>query len=322
MRTEHYVTLFDSTFLPQGLALHRSLSEHAGDFVLWVLCLDQNCLETLQRLDLANVRLLDLPRLETAELLACKQDRSRAEYCWTLTPFSIQWVLEQEPDARRVTYLDADLFFLRSPESIFAELDESGKSVLITEHGYAPDYDQTSTSGRFCVQFLPISRGSGERVLHWWRDRCLEWCYARSEDGKFGDQGYLEQFPVLFPDDVLIIGDDARFQAPWNACMHACSKAVVYHFHSLRIEKEKIRLSSRSPFGVYRLPGPTLANIYSPYCELIDSICAETLNYRPIQISAPPAKARFADNIKRILRRDLRLWLSDAEKDFVHPRQA
>jgi hypothetical protein len=322
MKKEHYVTLFDSTFLPQGLALHHSLVEHAGDFVLWILCLDQNCLQTLQRLNLQHVRLLDLPALETPELLSCKQDRSRAEYCWTLTPFSIQWVLEQDPSAERVTYIDADVFFLKSPSGIFAELDQSGKAVLITEHGYAPDYDQTPSSGRFCVQFLPISRGAGEQVLHWWRDRCLEWCYARSEDGKFGDQGYLESFPELFPDDIYIIGDDCRFQAPWNACMHACSKAVVYHFHSLRIDKERIRLSSRSPYGVYRLPGPTLANIYAPYCELIDSICANTLKHRPSQISPSTSSPRLGDHLKKILRRDLRLWLSDAEKDFIHPRQA
>ena len=32
----------------------------------------------------------------------------------------------------------------------------------------------------------------GLKALKWWRDRCLEWCYARIEDGKFGDQFYIE----------------------------------------------------------------------------------------------------------------------------------
>ena len=38
---EHYVTLFDSLFLPQGLALHASLQQHAGEHRLWVLCVDE-----------------------------------------------------------------------------------------------------------------------------------------------------------------------------------------------------------------------------------------------------------------------------------------
>ena len=37
---EHYVTLFDSLFLPQGLALHMSMERHAGNYTLWILCID------------------------------------------------------------------------------------------------------------------------------------------------------------------------------------------------------------------------------------------------------------------------------------------
>jgi hypothetical protein len=33
---EHYVTLFDSLFLPQGLALHMSMERHAGVYTLWI----------------------------------------------------------------------------------------------------------------------------------------------------------------------------------------------------------------------------------------------------------------------------------------------
>jgi len=126
--TEHYVTLFDSVFLPQGLALHYSLQEHGGDFLLWVLCLDDSCLQTLQRLNLPQVQLLDLKQLETPELLVVKPGRTRAEYCWTLSPWSIQWVFATDSTVQRVTYLDADVFFLKGPNSIFNEL-VPGKSI-------------------------------------------------------------------------------------------------------------------------------------------------------------------------------------------------
>lgn len=109
--TEHYVTLFDAAFLPQGLTLHSSLLRHGDDFILWILCLDLECLHTLQHLGLPRIRLLDLQNLETSDLLAVKPERTRAEYCWTLTPWSIQWVFEADATALRVTYLDADVFF-------------------------------------------------------------------------------------------------------------------------------------------------------------------------------------------------------------------
>lgn len=266
--TEHYVTLFDSTFLPQGLALHSSLLEHCGDFILWVLCLDKDSLQTLQRLDFPRIRLIDLFDLETTELSILKASRSRAEYCWTLTPFSIQWVLELEPSASRVTYLDADTYFFGSPSLIFSEFDASEKSVLITEHGYAPEYDMSWHSGLYCVQFMVFVREKSDQVLHWWRDRCLEWCFARLEDDKFGDQMYLEKFSLIFPDQIFVIGSSPFFQGPWNSSIFAYSSAMLYHFHGLRICSDSFWYLTN-----YNVPRPTLDHIYRPYCSALIKLC-------------------------------------------------
>ena len=303
---EHYVTLFDSVFLPQGLALHHSLLEHGGDCILWVLCLDVDCLKILESFELPQMRLLDLSQLETPELLAVKPDRSRAEYCWTLTPWSIQWVLETDSTVQRVTYLDADVFFLKSPDAIFSEFDASGCGVLITEHGYAPEYDQTPTSGRYCVQFLPVVRGLGEPVLHWWRDRCLEWCFARCEEGLFGDQKYVERFEENFPGLVLPIGPDCRFQAPWNCSIFKFSDAVLFHFHSLRsLSSRLIRVSS----GTYLLPQPTILYVYKPYCELL--LCLTSLHCFSVaaQAAAPLPWTLMMLRCTRVLRKSLNLPL-------------
>jgi hypothetical protein len=212
------------------------------------------------------MRLLDLAELETPELLAVKPGRTRAEYCWTLTPWSIQWVLEAEPTALRVTYLDADVFFLKSPAPIFAEFEASGCGVLITEHGYAPQYDQTPKSGRYCIQFLPVVRDLGEPILHWWRDRCIEWCFARFENGLFGDQKYVEQFASISPGIVCAIGPDCRFQAPWNCSVFKFSDAVLFHFHGLRMLSRQLVMASG---GDYLIPSPTLAYVYRDYCALL-----------------------------------------------------
>jgi hypothetical protein len=257
---EHYVTLFDSLFLPQGLALHMSMERHVKDYVLWVLSVDDEAYDVLNKLQLPNVRLLKLSQLETKELLQVKPTRSKGEYCWTLTPFAPRFVFEAEQCVERVTYLDADLWFRKHPKPIFDEFDASGKQVLITDHAYAPEYDQSATSGQFCVQFMTFSRHGGEVVRKWWEDRCIEWCYARHEDGKFGDQKYLDDWPERFADLVHVLNDNERTLAPWNASRYPYGRSIFYHFHGVRLTSV-----NAVDVGNYFLPNPLLTYVYRPY---------------------------------------------------------
>lgn len=263
---EHFVTLFDSNFLPQGLALHASLERCLkGSYKLWILCLDDQVFDCLNLLGLNHVSLQKLSALETPELLLAKNNRSLREYCWTLTPFAPSFVFDSDKEVGRVTYLDADTWLLRDPSEIFSELEHSGKSVLITDHAYALEHDQSETSGKFCVQFVTFSRVDGEQVRSWWEKKCLEWCYARFEDGKFGDQKYLEKFPELFSDKVHVAQDLGSFMAPWNATRFSCKDVVLWHFHGLRIIK--LFGTIRLYYGDYFLPAEVLQEIYLPYAK-------------------------------------------------------
>lgn len=262
---EHYVTLFDSLFLPQGLALHMSMERHVENYTLWILCVDDKAQEVLSKLSLPNVRLLCLSELETKELLSVKSIRSKGEYCWTLTPFAPRFVFDVDSSVSRVTYIDADLWFRKSPSKFFAELEQAGADVLITDHAYAPEYDQSATSGQYCVQFMTFTRDGGEPVRSWWEARCLEWCFNRFEDGKFGDQKYLDDWPERFPSQVHVLQNQAWALAPWNASRFPYSYAAIWHFHGLRI----VATSSgyRANLGPYPLPKVVRDNIYLPYLK-------------------------------------------------------
>jgi hypothetical protein len=258
---EHFVTLFDSAFLPQGLALHASMRRHVPSFRLWVLCVDDWAHDLLTRLDLPDCTPLRLSAIETPELLAVKPERGKGEYCWTLTPFAPRFVFEVDPSVQRVTYIDADIAFYKDPAPLFDEFERSGAKVLITDHGYAPEYDQSATSGQYCVQFMVFERDGGETVRQWWEERCIEWCYARFEDGKFGDQKYLDDWPSRFRGLVHVLRQQELAQAPWNATRFPYSQAVFFHFHGLRISPGR-----RFDLGpIYPLPRPTLEHIYEPY---------------------------------------------------------
>lgn len=257
---EHYVTLFDSLFLPQGLALHESLEKNGGNYCLWILCLDDDTANVLHKLDLSNIKLIKIQDVETPELLVVKKERTRAEYCWTLTPFTPRFVFERASEVQRVTYVDADMWFLKNPKWIFDELDNSGKKILITDHGYAPEYDQSATSGQYCVQFMTFIRDGSEPVRKWWEERCIEWCYARFEDGKFGDQKYLDDWPQRFNNYVHVLQHQEWMLAPWNASRFPYGNAIIYHFHNLRLLK-----NNTVNLGNYKLPKVLLQNVYEPY---------------------------------------------------------
>ncbi len=244
--TEHFVTLFDSRFLLLGLTLNASLQRVAPNSHLWIICIDELVEQQISKLGLSHISTIPLRSIETEDLLAVKTSRTVGEYCWTLTPFSPQAVFDRAPDVSRVTYLDSDLFFFSSPEIIFGEFESSQKHVLITEHAYAPKHDRTALSGRFCVQFMTFRRTlEGLKVLKWWQERCIEWCYDRNEDGKFGDQKYLDQWPILFANEVHILRQVEKTLAPWNVD-HFLSKysvslmPVFYHFQSFRIVSDKL----------------------------------------------------------------------------------
>lgn len=298
---EHYVTLFDSLFLPQGLALHLSMERHAGKYTLWILCVDDEAHEVLSRLDLPNVRLLRLSKLETSELLAVKPGRSKGEYCWTLTPFAPRFVFEADAGVTRVTYLDADMWFRKEPKPVFREFAASGKNVLITDHAYAPEYDESVSYGQYCVQFMTFTR-SGEPVRKWWEERCVEWCFARNEEGRFADQKYLDDWPERFAEHVHVLQNRELLLAPWNATRFPLGSSVAYHFHGLRLtDKDRVLLQ-----GVYRLPARLIEDVYKPYYKdigaAVSRLALSGFEIRP-QAKAPKFRHWVRNLLGRLYRK-------------------
>ncbi len=257
---EHYVTLFDSMFLPQGLALHASLERHAKPYTLWVLCMDDTTYEALERLQPPRLRTLRLASVETPELTRVKAQRTRGEFCWTITPFVPLFVFEADATVERVTYVDADLWFRRSPAPIFGEFATSGKHVLITDHHYAPEYDRSATSGQYCVQFMTFRRGTSEPA------RAGLWVDGQRLPDSDVDRErvirarYLDDWPERFPGLVHVLQQPELLLAPWNATRFPYGRAVAYHFHALMVQRRKIVLSDG-----HVLPTPLVRNVYAPY---------------------------------------------------------
>jgi hypothetical protein len=244
--TREFCTLFDSNYLFKAVAMYESLARRCPSFRLTAFCFDDQAKEMLDRLALPALSTVSLEELEDfdAELLSTKSDRSRTEYCWTATPVLPLFVLGTRPEVTEITYLDADLLFFSDPETLFDEMGDA--SVLITPHRFAPEFAQHAVNGIYNVQFLVFRRDErGLATLHWWHDRCIEWCYYRLEDGKFGDQKYLDDWPERF-EGVHVLHHKGGGLAPWNITQYDLRRRagqvfvdedplVFFHYHRVRL---------------------------------------------------------------------------------------
>lgn len=317
--TYYYCTLFDSFFLSRGLSLYNSLKETTPDFKLYIFPFDETSDNVLRTLNLKDVVIVSQRQFETPELLKIKAERTRGEYCWTCTSVIIGYCLKTF-DIPHCTYLDADLFFFSNANQLVNEM--GGKSVLITDHRYTPRYDQSKTSGKYCVQFMTFKNNCyGLQVLSWWKDRCHEWCFDRLEDGKFGDQKYLDDWPERF-DGIFDSQNEGGGLAPWNIQQYVVLKSegnlyatnrstgkdwqiIFYHFHGLRL-----LAGGLVDLGTYQLREEVIEEIYVPYLRSLSNANNEMkdrfgLNH-PIQSYS--TKSGLPISIHKVARRFLGVY--------------
>lgn len=240
-------TLFAANYSAKGLAMYWSLERVCPSFHLYIFAFDDLCAKILNKLNLQHVTIITLQEFEDPELLRVKPTRNPGEYCWTCSSSVIKYCIEHY-HLDNCTGIDADLYFFSNPTCLVEEMDD--KDVLLTEHRYTPCYDQTSESGKYCVQFSTFKNTpKGMHVLNWWRDACLEWCYNKVEPGRFGDQKYLDDWMTRF-DCVHELQHLGGGVAPWNMQQYEFKKIngevygyeiatgkefplVFFHFHSV-----------------------------------------------------------------------------------------
>lgn len=283
----HYCTLFDSKYLPQGLALYESLKRHSSEpFRLTVLPLDLDCEQTLRAMELQHVEVTSFGIWDlTADKLGLKKWRTYQEYCWTCA--SVFTGLLQEILAVDITYLDADLMFFSDPKVVFDEIGD--RSIAVIPHRLSENKDKArlSKNGKFNVSWVTLKNTPvGRECLSTWAAQCRERCSA--EVG-CGDQGYLDEWPEKYGDDLCVIQNIGAGVAPWNLSsyrlgeLHFLEKptevfvndkqVVFYHFHEYQHDK---RLTN------YPLREEDKRLIYAPYiaacidaCKRIQSVSVQ-----------------------------------------------
>jgi hypothetical protein len=239
-----FCTLFDRNYLFKGVAMLASLEEYSAGVRVFVLCMDDLTHEVLGEISFPHVERIRLTELEDEALLKVKPERGVAEYCWTLTPCLTDYVLERWPEIEQLTYLDADLLFFSDVEPLFTEIGPA--SIAIIEHRFIPRLASSEINGRFNVEWVSFRRDEeGLACLRKWRRQCIEWCFNRLEEGRMGDQKYLDEWPTLYR-SVHILRHLGAGVAPWNYANYEIVGGsrgptvngyplIFYHFHQLQM---------------------------------------------------------------------------------------
>lgn len=271
-----FSTGFDRNFLPVGIILVESLAKVMPDpYVFYVLCYDVETYETLHRLKLPNTHLIHGKDFEDLhpEVKALKSHRKIAEYYWTCKSTLLCDLHDGLNAQQFVSFLDADHYFFADPLPLFRECASS--SIGMVEHQFAERYAESEkNTGKYNAGFC-VFRGDekARACLEWWRERTLEWCFDYTEDGKFGDQMYLNHWPDMF-EGIHVIEHPGVAVAPWNinernpggGTGHFTidgEPLILGHFH-------KFRSAGRGAFepdlsGTYTFDSQVVLRIYREY---------------------------------------------------------
>jgi hypothetical protein len=244
--------------------------------------MDRACYDVLSQLDLSDVHLVALEDFERGDrkLLRAKQNRTLIEYYFTCTPSLPLFILDNYSEVDLITYLDADLFFFADPAPIYDEIADH--SIAIIEHRFPPNLRDREQYGIYNVGWLSFRRDEHAfACLHWWRERCIEWCYDRCEDGRFADQKYLDNWPNLFQGVVVLRHKGANL-APWNLANYKIradeiqvwvdeQPLIFFHFHDLKKIKDWLYDPQMAMYKV-KPCRRIRRNIYGPYIQTLSDI--------------------------------------------------
>lgn len=277
-----FCTIFDSNYLDKGLVLYDSMCKYLTDFKLYVFAFDEKCYQILKAENYENMIVVSLKDFESEELLKIKMERTKAEYCWTCSSWTIRYVLDTYNE-NICTYIDADMMFFSDPTSVFNDMRNNKCSIIIVPHRFETEEEEQKahdTVGSYCVQFNTfVNDDNGRKALNWWTDKCLEWCYYTLPGTTewYGDQKYLNLFPEMF-EGVYICNHYGVGLAPWNTKLvdlysnneiivkktNEIFPIVIYHYECVNhLTKHIINVSTVS--------GTKALNkvVYDPYVDLI-----------------------------------------------------
>ncbi|OIP03953.1 hypothetical protein COV53_04475 [Candidatus Gottesmanbacteria bacterium CG11_big_fil_rev_8_21_14_0_20_37_11] len=278
-KTRHIVIGSDANYLHKAVVFYKSLSKFHNNFVLHIFCFDDIAYKVLRTLNYKNIITYHTSEFENKELLKVKAAKERMyEYYWTCNPaVAIKVIKEQKTDF--ISLADCDLMFFQSPEVIYDEFE--GADAIIQPNNFSYQHVKDFIPvGYYCTSFQCFrNNDNGRKILEYWYRQCLKWCSAEFEEGRFGDQKYLDDWKIRFKkvSEVANIGTNV---APWNVQKFNLSQKnnqvvinnkwplVYYHYHSFRMNfSDYAYIITGDRENSYKISRNVINLVYKPYIK-------------------------------------------------------
>jgi len=144
------------------------------------------------------------------------------EFCTALKPLCFNYLFCEYSESK-VIYFDPDIYVFSDITEIYKRLDSD--FMLLTPHinfierDYAGDLQENwlLASGVYNLGFVAFKCcDEAKKVIEWWTDRLIKYCYSDPSKGMFTDQKWMSFMPCFYDNGVSIIRDIGYNVAPWN----------------------------------------------------------------------------------------------------------
>lgn len=280
-KIRHIIIGTDANYLPKAIVFYRSLTKVHSNFILHIFCFDEVAYKMFKKLNFKNITLYHTSQFEDEELLRIKASKKKKyEYYWACNP-SIAKKVMMEQGIDFIALADCDMMFFQSPEAIFEEFERA--DVIIQPNNFSYQYEKDFIPvGYYCTSFQCFrNNNNGRKILDWWRLQCIKWCSSNFEEGRFGDQKYLDDWRIRFK-KVREVENPGTNVAPWNVQKFDFSKKngqifinnkwplIYYHYHSFRMNLSDYQyIITGDRENNYEINKRVINLIYIPYIKLM-----------------------------------------------------
>ncbi len=204
--THYYCSTFSKGYAYRGLLLYNSLLRWDKDFHFFMVCLNDEVKKLFEQMNLKNATIISMSAVESEDpqLPAVKEMRNEQEYAWTSKASVMLHILSNFEHIDHIVWLDGDTLFFSDPEPIF---EEWGQHSIMLNKGRWNKAEQRNIEryGRYNTGLMGFRRDKQALgCLNWFRDRLIEWCYAREEKKLWSDQVYVNDWPERFSSVTVV----------------------------------------------------------------------------------------------------------------------
>lgn len=219
-------TICAKNYIGLAQVLEKSLRKYDPDIVFLIFVADEYHSSIDEIIFPENVFfckdiLFDLIEKNVWENMSFKYNLT--EFCTSLKPFCFDFLFNSK-QYDKVIFLDPDIYFYASIQSIFNILDSY--KIILTPHivnidlNYSGERSELGllSTGIFNLGFLALRKSDEtDLLLAWWSNKLVDYCFIDPMDSIFTDQKWIDFLPSFFDSNVLFIQRELGYNfAPWN----------------------------------------------------------------------------------------------------------